>query len=215
MADYTLSGVHTKLNQLVDKVNGDYFPMPVFLNFFEMEAYDFIGAEIKEIELNQSITDNVQSLVKVRDLVVAPSTSPHQKYSAGVPDDYYRTLAHTLVYNDGIEALRSDMVKHAEYQLNKRNPNRQPTKNYPAVLQHESTFEIDAGPAVPVTLRLTYCAKPLFARTDQSTTRIVNLPDDVIDKILKKTVTALFNTTADPRFQSSKILEDEYQKIFN
>jgi hypothetical protein len=61
---------------------------------------------------------------------------------------------------------------------------------------------------------LTYCKKPTFATTGQPGTRIVNLPDDSIEKILKITVTNLFNKTADERTQSSYQLQETYQKVF-
>ena len=84
---------------------------------------------------------------------------------------------------------------------------------YPLVLQFSDSFQVDAGGTVPVTMKITYCKKPTFATAGEPGTRIVNLPDDAIEEILKITVTNLFNKTADERTQSSYQLQEAYRKV--
>tara|TARA_R110000851_G_scaffold152172_1_gene293722 strand:+ start:26 stop:676 length:651 start_codon:yes stop_codon:yes gene_type:complete len=215
MADYSLSGTHLKLNQLCDKIGSDYFVMPVFINIFEMSAYDFISRKVKEIEKTQTIVDDIRDLIIPKSLNVISDPSSLGDYITGLPSDYFRLLAHNVYYKDGTECRRSDLIKHAEYETAKLNPNKKPSRYYPLILQYASTFQISAGPdAIPSSLKITYCKKPSFADVSNPQIRIVNLPDDSIDNILKKTVVELFNKTADPRFASSDKLEKEYQKIF-
>lgn len=212
--DYQLSEVKTKLNQLSDKMGSDYFVLPVLLNFFETATYDFVGEKLKIIEKTQEIVDDIRPLIIVKDLSCLADPNITGKYIAGLPDDYLRTVAYTVFYADNSQCRRADLMRQAEYQMARLNPNKKPTKDYPLILQEASNFQIDSGSTAPKTLRLTYCKKPSFATTGEPGTRIVNLPDDAIEEILKITVTNLFNTTADQRTQSSYQLQENYRKVF-
>lgn len=212
--DYTLAEVYEKLKQLCDKMGSDYFVMPVFLNFFETATFDFVGEKLKHIELTQEVTDDIRTLIEIKNLVISPDPNFSSRYITAIPTDYLRLVAHDVSYLDGSLCRRSDLIRHSEYQHSKRNPNRTPTKSYPLIIQRSDTFQIDAGISIASIMVLTYCKKPSFATTNNTNTRIVNLPDDAIEKILKTTVTNLFNTTADQRVQSSAQLDESYRKTF-
>jgi hypothetical protein len=195
-------------------MGSDYFVLPVFLNFFETATYDYVGEKLKIIEKTQEITDDIRSLIVPKDISIVQDPLDSQKYIAPIPTDYLRLVAHSILYADGSKCIRSDLTRYAELATTKRNPNTAPNKQFPIILQYEGYFEIDSGSTVPTKLKLTYCKKPTFATTGQPGTRIVNLPDDSIEKILKITVTNLFNKTADERTQSSYQLQETYQKVF-
>lgn len=212
--EYSLAEVHEKLKQLADKMGSDYFVLPVFVNFFETATYDYVGEKLKIVEKTQEITDDIRDLIVPKDINIAPDPTIANKYIAPIPTDYLRLVAHSILYADNTECKRSDLVRYAEYSTTRRNPNTKPDKNYPAILQFEGYFQIDSGSTIPTKMRLIYCKKPSFASIGQPGTRIVNLPDDAIEKILKITVTNLFNKTADERTQSSYQLQETYQKVF-
>ncbi len=212
--DYTLSEVHEKLKQLSDKMGSDYFVLPVFLNFFETGSYDFIGEKLKIFEMTQEITDDIRNLIIKKDLVVGPDPNFVGKHIAPIPTDYHRTVAYDVLYTGDERCRRADLIKHAEYVHSQNDPNRRPTKRYPLILQFASTFQIDSGVDVAAFMQLTYCKKPSFATTGEPGTRIVNLPDDSIEKILKITVTNLFNKTGDERTPMSYQLQEAYRKVF-
>lgn len=213
--DYTLSEVHEKLNQLSDKMGSDYFVLPVLLNIFETATYDFVGERLKHIEKTQEITDDIRNLISTPtliDIIEDPNLS--NRYIAALPTDYLRQVAYDVLYDNNERCRRADLMKHGEYIAALNNPNKQPTKKYPAILQFNSLFQIDAGSAIPLKLNLTYAKKPNFATTGQNNTRIVNLPNDAIEKILKVTVTNLFRKTGDERTQMSAALQEGYRKVF-
>lgn len=212
--DYQLSNVHEKLKQLSDKMGSDYFPLPVFLNFFETATYDFVGEKLKIVEKTQEVTDDIRPLVIPKDVVIIEDPNRAKKYIAAIPSDYLRILAYSVDYADGSSCRRADLLRHAEYELAKLSPNKEPTKSYPLILQFDSYFQIDSGSDVPKNFSIIYAKKPSFATTGESTTRIVNLPDDAIEKILKITVTNLFNKTSDERTPMSYNLQESYRKVF-
>ena len=212
--DYQLSKVHVKLRQLSDKMGSDYFPLPVFLNFFETATYDFVGEKLKIIEKTQEVTDDIRPLIIPKDITIIQDPNQQGKYIAGLPSDYLRVVAYSVLYSDGSECRRADLLRHAQKNHARLNPNTKPTKDYPIILQFDSTFQIDSGNTIPSKFRLTYCKKPKFATTGEPTIRIVNLPDDAIEKILKITVTNLFNKTGDERTPMSYQLQESYRKVF-
>ena len=212
--DYTLSEIHEKLKQLADKMGSDYFVLPVFLSFFETSTYDFVGEKLKIFEKTQEITDDIRNLIIKKDLVVGPDPNFVGKHIAPIPTDYHRQVAYDILFTGGTRCRRADLIRHAEYVHAQNDPNRQPTKKYPLILQFASTFQIDAGADITEKMQLTYCKKPSFATTGEPGTRIVNLPNDAIEKILKITVTNLFNKTGDERTRSSYELQEAYRKVF-
>lgn len=212
--NYSLSEVHHKLKQLSDKMGSDYFVLPVFLNFFETATYDFVGKKLKEIEKSQEITDDIRSLIIPKDIDIIPDPNNVGKYITSVPTDYHRLVAYDVLYLNNERCRRADLIKHAQYSVYRLDPTRVPSKQYPLIIQYDSVFQIDSGITVPKKFRLTYCKKPNFATTGEPGKRIVNLPDDSIEAILKITVTNLFNKTGDERTQSSFQLQENYRNTF-
>lgn len=212
--DYQLAEVHEKLKQLSDKMGSDYFPLPLFINFFETATYDFVGEKLKIVEKTQEVTDDIRDLILPVDIPITVDPNQSDKYIAALPTNYLRQVAYDVLYTGTERCRRADLIRQAEYSTAKLNPNKQPTKDYPLILQFASTFQIDAGVTVPVKFRLTYAKKPTFATTGQPGTRIVNLPDDAIEEVLKITVTNLFGKTADERQQPSYQLQEAYRKVF-
>ena len=220
---YTVSEVKNKINQFADKLGSDYFTLPVLLNKFETSAWDFIGEKLKLIETTQTITDDIRPLIVTRNLAVLAEsgvdTAPTgvvipARYLSAEPSDYHRTVAYDVYYNDGTKALRADKIAQSEYRVALRNPNKSANKQYPLILQEASQFQIDCGEAIASTFRLTYCKKPTFGTTSTPDGRIINLPDDAIEKILLDVVTSLFVNTGDERSKSSYEVEESFRKIF-
>lgn len=216
---YSLLNTHKKLNQLTDKMGSDYFPMPLFLNFFETAAYDFIGERLKHVEKTQEITDDIRPLILSRDVIVSTDPNNSGKVVVPIPANYLRLLAYDVFYKDGSKCRRADLVRHGEAIVNAVNPNTKPTKQYPAITQYESYLEINAGTdTVNINkVHLVYCKKPIFPVIGNNNNQdlIIDLPDDAIEKILKKTVMNLFNKTGDERTQSAFQLDQAYRTIMS
>ena len=221
--EYNLSNVHLKIKQFADKVGSDYFPLPIILNFFETSTLDFLGERLKHIEKTQEITDDISSLVVSSDLPLIDINigNPNllEKFAAAIPVDYHRLIAYDVRYNDGTRCRRADLLRQAEYHSARNNPHKEPTKQYPIILQESNLFQVNFGPPFSFVttgniFSLTYCKKPTFATTGESTTRIVNMSDEAIEKILYKTVMNLFNKTGDQRIETTAKLEESYRNLF-
>ena len=165
--DYQLAEVHEKLKQLCDKMGSDYFPLPVFINFFETATYNFVGEKLKIIEKTQEVTDDIRPLIVPTDITIIADPSHSGKYIAALPSNYLRTVAYDVFYENNERCRRADLIRHAEKITADNNPNKKPTKQYPLIIQFASTFQIDSGATIPQIFRLTYCKKPSFATTGQ------------------------------------------------
>lgn len=212
--DYTLQNVHQKILFMCDKMGSDYFPLPITLNFFETSTWSFLGERLRHLEKNQEITDDIRNLIIPKVIPIIEDPNIQEKYIAAIPSDYHRLVRFDVAFTDGYINRLSRLSKQGGYNIAKRNPNREPNKRYPLVLQESGYFHIDSGTDVPSEFKIMYCKKPTFATTGDQSARIVNLPDDVIENILLDTVTRLFSKTADERQQPSYKLEDVFRKAF-
>lgn len=213
--DYTLDGVHNILQQFADKVDSDYFTLPDLLNHFTVSAHKFIADRLDEIEKTQQVSDDIATLVHPTKLEVIKDPNDSTRYIAAYPVNYLRLISYDIFYEGGYKCRRADKIRQAEYSVNSNNPYRRGTKQYPIILQENNLFQIDSGVAVPESMKLVYAKKPSIARTNEKTKRIINLPDEAIDKIILDTVTRLFNKTGDQRIQSNLHLEDVFKKFLS
>lgn len=211
--DYKLSEVDIKLKRFADKQGSDYFPLPVLLDYFQTATLDFISEKVKIIEKTQEVVDDIRPLVVPGKLIVTPDPNDPTRFIAALPVKYLRVLSYDILYDDGTRCRRADMVRQGAYKISTLNPNKRPTKHYPLILQENNLFQIDAGDAVPAFMKIMYCKKPSFATTANTNVRIVNLPDEAIEKIILSTVTRLFNSTGDERTQSNYQLQEAFRKF--
>lgn len=215
--EYTLENVFEKTRQYADKMGSDYFPSGVILNRIETATYDFIDERLEAVELTQKITDDIRNLIKHVKLpiITDPSFPLENRYIAALPSDYLRQVAYDVLYQNGERCRRADMVRQGEKVLALNNPNRQPTKQYPLITQEASLWLIDCGDSIiPSIFHLTYCKKPTFGIVSNLSNRVVNLPDDAIEKILIKTMKLLYHNTDDSRQQGAYQLEETFGKVF-
>lgn len=212
--DYTLENVRLKIQQFSDKLGSDYFPLPVILNRFETDAFDFIKENIKHFEQTQQITENLRPLVVKTELNCIDDPNEIGQFIAPLPINYYQVLSYDIKYTDNTWCRRADIKSHSSYIANKNNPYKKPTKEYPVISQLENLFQIDCGQqAIPMVMKTVYCKKPTFATVGNTAQRIVNLNDDAIEEIILKTVIGLFQKTGDERFQSSAYIEQSYAQL--
>lgn len=216
--DYSLTAVHRKMREELDKIGSDYFPLPILLNKFQKASLDFIGEKLKMVELNQTVTDDIRPLIKNLEipLIVDPNaTRPHQ-YIAAVPNDYLRLLRCSVRFVGETQSRRVTMTSHGELDPSYASPYKEPSNDYPLVTQFENYFGVHtnnlAGIA-PEKFILTYGKLPSIANINDGGTRIINLPDDAIEEILSNMRTQALSTAGDQRGQQSYILAEANRKI--
>lgn len=211
--EYTLEEVHYTLQQFADKVDSDYFTLPELLNHFSVSANKFISERLDNVEKTQQITDDILPLVVPVNIPVVQDPNDVRRYIAPLPARYLRLISYDVLYSDGTSCRRADKMRQSEYKTSSNNPYRRGTKQNPIILQENNLFQIDAGPGVPDSIKIVYGKKPSIAKTNQKTRRIIDLPDESIDKIILDTISRLFNRTGDQRIQSNLHLEDTFKKF--
>ena len=212
--NYTLEEIRDKAEVFSDKMGSDYFTLPVFLSAFETSALGFIGLRLKQVEKTQEITDDIRNLVVPKKIPVIVDTNNLSRYIAPVPVDYIRLLSYDVIYQDGSICRQANLLRQSEKKHALNNPSEKPNKKYPIITQENELWEVDSGSTVPAFLKIYYGKKPSIASTNELTKRIINLPDDVIEKILLNTLKLLYGFTADERTALYDKFEKEYRKVF-
>lgn len=214
---YTLGEVEDKINILADKLGSDFFPLPVLVPVFENATIDFVGERLKIFEKNQEITDDISNLIIPKKVAIIenPDLDFADEYIAPIPEDYMRILSYGVIYDDTSRSRTTRMMKNSQYMIMRNDPNNKPNKFYPIAVQLNSIWKIYSGSVnTPTGFNIVYCKKPTFATVYETATRIVNLSDEAIEKILMMTVTRLFNSTADQREQTNYQLQEAFRKVF-
>ena len=208
---YTLAEVRGKIEELADKLGSDYFQLPEILNHFRGATLEAVGEAIRESEKNQEVVDDIRPLLIPGNLAVIRDPNDNSRFIAAMPVNYMRLAAYNIKYDDGSSCRRATLKRQAEYVSALLNPNERPTKYYPIILQENNLFQIDCGAnATPSKMIITYFKKPTFATTGELDKRIVNLPDEMIEKITLATVKNMYGRTADQRVQ----VMDAFEKTF-
>lgn len=214
---FTLGEVENKINILADKLGSDFFPTPVLVEILELTTLDFIGERLKIFEKTQEVSDDISNLITPLKIPIIsnPDTSFPEEYIAGIPPNYLRLLSYGVIYDDLTNARRPRLMKNSQYEAMRLDPNNSPTKFYPIIAQLDSVWKIYSGSSnTPAQLKIVFCKNPTMAGVTQLNTRVVNLSDEAITKIIYSTVTRLFSTTADNRIESNYMLQEAYRKVF-
>lgn len=201
---YTIDYAYAQCKKLVDKIGSSLFTLPKFLTLFEAATYDFIGPSIKYIENTQEIRDDIRTLYRPLSLEITSLNG-----SIGIcsfPDDYLYLLSIKLVNNNKTDppVRKVKLIRHGEQNINALNPHSRPTKEYPTVIYYSDYIEIHGG-IISGYLKGSYVKKPKFGINQ--TDIVVDLPDNVVQKIIKKTAYTFDLSVADERTNSQ--LEDE------
>lgn len=194
---YTVNDAYNIVLQEADKMGSDYFPLPAVLARFKTEALDFVGKRAAEVEITQQVTDDIRQLVTLQQITTTVNADEAQCYNAALPLNYHTRFNVKVQYSDGTSADRPTLERIGEHNHNMQDPFKKPTKAYPLVMQMSDFFKIYTGGAVATKLWLTYLKRPTFGVNGGDT--VVNLSDDAVEDILKKTAAALHMVTGDPR----------------
>lgn len=213
--DYTLDSCDKYMDQELDKMGSDYFPLIVKLNQFQKATFDFLRETTELLETTQEISDDILPLVVYNKEVVLVQqtqtnlnnpnvTIPLPIYLLDLPEDYFRLIYTSPLYNlNGIltsKVKRVKIIKHGQEESLSRDPFNSPTPDYPHVLRHENTVQINVGDFQNLDYSnaiLSYVRKPVFANENQLDQRIVDLPDLSIEKIIDRTTNSLRTITSD------------------
>lgn len=222
----TINEFDRYVDELLDKMGSDYFPLPVKLNRFKSLALGFIRENTKFIQLTQEISEDLQPLFVRRYVNVAPTGDDSIK-QISIPDDLFRlsslkifhstnpiftddgTIENPEQNNTRIKKL--NFIKDGQENAYQRDPYKMATPHYPNLLQYSGKYRIDFGTEPDMNYNkavITYIKHPTFGRglDDQ----IINLHDVLVERIALKTADSLRMGVGD----ESAPLNFEFNKRF-
>ena len=229
---YTIDEIDKKLDQELDKLGSDYFPLPVKFVQFKKAVYDFIRETTGFSEATQEISDDIHTLVRTAavamdPIVVANSVAFRMDY----PPQYHRLIDVFPRYlieentsrasidqreNFGNEVLKKvSIIKHGQFAINQRNPNKQASDEYPIVLRKSDNIQIhfSADSTIDYTGALiTYYKEPAFGDIHNPSDIAVDLPPLSVEKILDRTASALRFIAGDPDAMSNYQFDQTFGK---
>ena len=190
------------MDEILDKMGGDYFPMPIKLGRFITTTLDFIRDNLDDFEKTQEISDNIKTLVVRTQNALIP-TPEAGLYQIAEPVNYMRLISiYPFATVNSIKtklARKSHIVKEGQRLAYERDPHRKPTPFEPNIYRIADFFEVSTGDNINpyYTAEVAYVKKPTFGALTPGTARIVNLPDVSVEIIMQKTCESLRFTTAD------------------
>jgi hypothetical protein len=205
MARYDLDWSDRYLDELLDKMGSDLFPLPIKLNRFIMVTLDFIRESTKNLEITQEVSDDIKPLLIRSNYTILQDPINQNLWTCPEPADYIRLVSLVPLFLDPVDnhlkqkAKKVKILKEGQREAYKRDPFNNATNEYPQVFRYANLFKIDVGDDTVNYSKalLSYIKKPNFADVNDLTIRIVNLPDITIEQLLLKTADALRFSTGD------------------
>ena len=212
---YTIEYIDQYMDEKLDKIGSDYFPLPVKFKEFEKATWDFMRENTGFSEATQEISDDLHTLVNTATIGLEQMPWPRlDEYRADHPANYHRLITakpmyevsrdnepgqsrfeddqqRTLVDNLIIKEIR--IVKQGQDQKLERNPNTEPTEQYPILYRDADRFRIKFGSVTQdySALRVVYYREPRFGNIQVLTSIGVDLPKLSVEKIMDRACSAL------------------------
>lgn len=228
---YNIDYIDKYLDVELDKAGSDYFSLPVKFIQFKQATYDLILEAYTYFEVNQIISDEIKPLIKtVRRRVqglanleyfdMDPTGDPvmsREGFYIIQPGDYKHFISLTPYYRDrGVlytKVKKTEIVKQGQEDIFKRSPYRVATEEYPHIFREGNIFRIEMGSGVTNNYKdskLVYVSEPVFCNinnpahtSENSPVPAVELPKDIVDKIVQRTANSLRFIAGDPSAASN------------
>lgn len=206
---YTVSYCDQFMDELLDKMGSDYFPLPIKLSRFRSIVLQFIRETTNFLEGTQEISDDIVSLVKPQKITLSNRVNYMGKevFRIEYPEDYLRLL--NIVFtdykrvNDGMVHYLSEQIVDSEIKLykignfapNERNPFRKPQGEMVNIYRIDNGLIVDTKQNLKGA-KITYVKMPIFGVNKDDA--IVNIHNNiVVDKLMHKTCVSLRATSSD------------------
>ncbi len=203
MIQYTIDYCDKYMDELLDKLGSDYFPLPIKMGRFVTSTLDFIRENTIYMEASQEISDDIKPLLVRANLVMALIPGQIGIYEVPEPNDYLRLVSvEPYARINGVltkKYKKISVIKEGQRLAYERDPFREPSALYPSVYRNTNIFEINVGNDTDVydTAKVSYIKYPTFGDIENDDDIIVNLPPIAIEQIMLKVAESLRFTSAD------------------
>ena len=211
--DYTQQEVYSYILDKVDKKGSDFFQLPHVLKVFRSMTHDFLDEHVKILEETQKVTQDLQFLMlTIKQNVVDDSDNPYI-VNAAKPNNCYHLAVVKPIYFGGGVPRQVKMVRHGNMIAMNSDPHNRPTRDYPLITQHSDYVTIDSGYTEKAeACYITFIKHPIFAGLTETTKKIVDFPENVIDKIIEKVCFELISSKGDERSEISHTKSEAFGK---
>ena len=199
---YTVGYCDKFLDELLDKMGSDYFPIDVKFGRFVSITYDFIREHTTYLEASQELSDDLKPLIIRANSIMTP-TSEQGVWEVAEPIDYIRLISlepYAFIGGEEVRKFKKVYInKEGQRVVYERDVFRKPSPLYPQVYRIGNFFEIRVGNDADTyqRARLSYVKHPTFGNINDDDSVLLNLPAIAMEKILLKTAESLRFTTAD------------------
>ena len=201
MSIYTVKYCDEFMDELLDKMGSDYFPLPIKLNRFRSVVLDFIRETTNFFEGTQELSDDILPIVVSKKHLVSGRTNymGAKVYKIDLPENYIRLLGITPVSADNEKFFKKSEIKIyrvAHFTTNHRNPFRKAKGGRINVYRMENALIVEVDESVNMKyFSLEYVRMPIFGKNNDE--QMIDLPDQTINKLLQKTCVSLRVTSSD------------------
>ena len=213
---YTIEYIDTAMDERLDKIGSDYFPLPVKFRAFEQATWDFIRETTGFAEATQEISDDLHTLVRERNLTLNQFPYPEaHKFFCQHPTDYHRLITARPLYEipalgtggpeqravyDNTIMKKLQIKKWGQNQIVDRNPHTEATEEYPVLYRRASQFLLEFQKGLTRdydVLEIIYYKEPTFGDIELAESFAVDLPELSVQKIMDRACSALRFRTGD------------------
>lgn len=211
MSTYNVEDFDRKMDELLDKMGSDYFPLPIKLSRFETILLQHIRETTNFFEATQELSDDLVAISTTVPISLGAGKNflymAKRFYKAPYPEDYMRFLnIYPYSESSGVPQLGNTyQIKYyriGHFASNERNPFRKAKGDTINVYRMDNSVLIDTENTF-THVSFTYVRKPVIGKN--LTDEIVNFSDLIVDKLMQKTAVHLRTTTSD---QDSAYLDD-------
>jgi hypothetical protein len=213
MSTYTVADFDEKMDELLDKMGSDYFPLPIKLSRFESIVLNHIRETTILFEATQELSDDLVAISVSKPFPLLGKNHTYMAknfYRVVFPETYMRFLnINPYNINTGIGAKTYEIMYYriGHFNRNERNPLRKAKGDRINVYQIDNSVLLDTNEAL-TGCYMTYIEKPIIGQN--LTDIILNFSDLIVDKLMQKTAVHLRTTTSD---QDAAYLDDYVERL--
>ena len=202
---YTVAYCDQFMDELLDKMGSDYFPLPIKLSRFKSITLQFFRESTNFLEGTQELSDDI-----VNHTISVPKTLSGGKnfqymgkkfHQIEYPADYIRLL-NIIPYNKlgndiVLKKVEVKLYKIGNFIINELNPFRQAKGTRVNVYRMDNSVLIDTDQSFDYA-DFTYVREPVFGTVNNPEGLICDIMNKVVvDKLMHKTVVSLRKTSSD------------------
>lgn len=202
------------MDELLDKMGSDYFPLPIKLSRFKIVVRQHIRETTSFFEATQELSDDLITITtsEIKNLGSGKTHLYMGKKFYGIeyPEDYSRFLNVVPMNQNGEDFIPADAeIKYyriAHFKPNERNPYRTATGERINIYKMDNSVLIDTDKTFSHA-QFSYVKDPVFGELPDDP--VLNFIDLVTERLMQKTAVHLRTTTSD---QDSAYLDDYVER---